>query len=161
MGFTQDTIVRLWPSNNYEDKHLPGKHSPHQHTTTTTSTNCCQGKSDPQNHSVETKPWPHHLHVRAEDSSDQSSSLTQRFPWPCALSNLRSLYLSVKTETWCGLLLLNPIHLKVRGVVQSWDAILLTMVVKSHYLSYLLSDKPLLLAQLPPTGCFCTIIYKL
>ncbi len=108
---------------------------------------------------------------RNRDSSDQAtffqSSFVQ-FWWVCVNCILRVLFLSDRSGTRCGLLLLESICFRVRCVVCS-EMILHSLVVTSGYLSYcclsiisnqsvhspLTSDiKAFSSTQLPLTGYF-------
>ncbi len=77
---------------------------------------------------------------RNRDSSDQAtffqSSIVQ-FWWICVNCILRVLFLSDRSSTRCGLLLLEPICFRVRCCVFR-DGILQILVVTSCYLSYCL-----------------------
>ncbi len=83
-----------------------------------------QGRMDPCFHVLYTKFWLYHLNVRSRnrDSSDQATFLQSsivRFWWSCVNCILRVLFLSDRSGTRCGLLLLEPICFRVRRVVCS------------------------------------------
>ncbi len=97
-------------------------------------------QDDPCFHVLYTKFWPlsSECFSRNRDSSDQAtffqSSIVQ-FWWSCVNCILRFLFLADRSDTRCGLLLLESICFRARRVVCS-DAILHNLVVTCGYLSY-------------------------
>ncbi len=71
-----------------------------------------QGRMNPCFHVLYAKVWPNHLNVAAEIKTHQ----TRQFWWSCVNC---ILFLSDRSGTRCGLLLLEPICFRVRCVVCS------------------------------------------
>ncbi len=99
-----------------------------------------QGRMDPCFHVLYVKFWPH-LNVAEEIQIHQTratffqSSIVQ-FWWACVNCSLRFLFLSDRSGTRCGLLLLEPICFRVRRVVCSEIVFCIPLVVNDLLLPF-------------------------